>query len=523
MKIRTIILVIFCVVFLALSCLFFTLSTRSHNYNINIGDSVSFGAYEQDNDTQNGKEPIKWVVMGIYNDEAVLMSKDVLDFVPFTYFHGVDIYWELSFARDWLNNEFYKTAFSEREAGCIITTQIINNPNPVDKNEFFKSEKNTEDKVYLLSYEELKEYGLSLDYGLDKIDTYEERYEYICTHDDLDYKEEKIERRCTASVYAMTQMDSVETREFVTLENNISVPWALRSKGMGKELNGVVEESGRISLLGVVSSVKQGMRPVIRVNIKNSLFGEICDELNDKEHVFDDGLYFKELKQIDQKNHVSFQDINEKDILLFGNYEQDGNFDNGPEPIEWIVINKSEDDILLFSRYVLDLRKFDEEGVNIYWNDCSLRKWLNDTFYNMVFSEDNKKIIKKSFIDNEIGLEKDDEKGLDYDYIFIPSIEEICDENNCFVADPYLEDINRRCSATVYYKNLIDEYYEADSSRTVYTRNREMAFSYCLRSIVKSYGHNYVYIVAEDGNCSKSAIDIPQGIRPAIRISGFLK
>ena len=141
----------------------------------------------------------------------------------------------------------------------------------------------------------------------------------------------------------------------------------------------------------------------------------------------------------------------------------------------------------------------------------------------MVFSEDNKKIIKKSFIDNEIGLEKDDEKGLDYDYIFIPSIEEICDENNCFVADPYLEDINRRCSATVYYKNLIDEYYEADSSRTVYTRNREMAFSYCLRSIVKSYGHNYVYIVAEDGNCSKSAIDIPQGIRPAIRISGFLK
>ena len=40
------------------------------------------------------------------------------------------------------------------------------------------------------------------------------------------------------------------------------------------------------------------------------------------------------------------------ETLMFGSYEQDGDEENGPEPIEWIVLDKDDEgNILVISRY----------------------------------------------------------------------------------------------------------------------------------------------------------------------------
>ena len=103
------------------------------------------------------------------------------------------------------------------------------------------------------------------------------------------------------------------------------------------------------------------------------------------------------------------------DIVLCGTYEQDGNIDNGTEPIEWIVLEKSEDNVLLLSKYILEEQRFDES--TYHWEDCELREWLNDVFYDAAFSEAEKKniqnmITSKNTEDNVFCLSAAEVRGL---------------------------------------------------------------------------------------------------------------
>ena len=76
------------------------------------------------------------------------------------------------------------------------------------------------------------------------------------------------------------------------------------------------------------------------------------------------------------------------DIIIKGHYEQDNNTSNGKEAIEWIVIGKKEDSVLLLSRYCLDRITYgDRDDANNRWSYSSLRNWLNNTFIKQAFSE----------------------------------------------------------------------------------------------------------------------------------------
>ena len=48
-----------------------------------VGSSVYFGSYEQDNDTEDGAEPIEWLVLAVDNDKALLLSRYALDCQPY--------------------------------------------------------------------------------------------------------------------------------------------------------------------------------------------------------------------------------------------------------------------------------------------------------------------------------------------------------------------------------------------------------------------------------------------------------
>ena len=76
-----------------------------------------------------------------------------------------------------------------------------------------------------------------------------------------------------------------------------------------------------------------------------------------------------------------------------GAYDQDGNTDNGAEPIDWIVIADDGDHLLLLSEKVLEQKEFNDQYTETSWETCTLRTWLNGDFYNAAFNDEEKSII----------------------------------------------------------------------------------------------------------------------------------
>ena len=74
------------------------------------------------------------------------------------------------------------------------------------------------------------------------------------------------------------------------------------------------------------------------------------------------------------------------DYISFGTYEQDNDETNGKEDIEWMVLDKEEDKLLVISRYALDCKPFHSPVRSVTWDSCSLRAWLNDSFTNNAFT-----------------------------------------------------------------------------------------------------------------------------------------
>lgn len=86
----------------------------------------------------------------------------------------------------------------------------------------------------------------------------------------------------------------------------------------------------------------------------------------------------------------------EGDIVTFGRYEQDNITSNGAEKIEWIVLEVQSDRMLLLSRYGLDSERYHYRKVNVDWDTCSLRDWLNDTFLYDAFTRSERQSILSS-------------------------------------------------------------------------------------------------------------------------------
>ena len=137
-----------------------------------VGDVVKFGTYEQDNDTTNGKEEIEWMVLDVEEGKVLVVSKYALDCRSY-HDENVSVTWENCSLRGWLNDEFLNTAFADAEQAMIPTVTVSADKNP----EYSTNPGNaTQDKVFLLSIDEVKRYFDS-----------------------------DAERQCQATIYAETQ------------------------------------------------------------------------------------------------------------------------------------------------------------------------------------------------------------------------------------------------------------------------------------------------------------------------------
>lgn len=109
-------------------------------------------------------EPIKWRVLSINEDgtDAFVMADKVLDITKYYRDGSVEITWEKSDVRVWLNDTFMKTAFTEAETDAIKETTVTTAYNQWSGE---AGGNDTQDKIYLPSIEEMLEtaYGFSSD------------------------------------------------------------------------------------------------------------------------------------------------------------------------------------------------------------------------------------------------------------------------------------------------------------------------------------------------------------------------
>ncbi len=138
------------IVSLALSNDFF-LSAKAEITSINKGDIIIFGSYEQDNDTTNGQEPLEWIVLSVDGVRVLLFSRLIIDCMHFDTDESI-YQWEKSELREYLNGEFYDTAFTQKEQACILITKR----EPTDMNNKVQDRETTSDKVFLLSKDEVE-------------------------------------------------------------------------------------------------------------------------------------------------------------------------------------------------------------------------------------------------------------------------------------------------------------------------------------------------------------------------------
>ena len=449
------------------------------------GMIVPFGSYPQNK--YGFKAPIEWLVLDVKGNEALLISRKGIDCKLYNHSYVDNLTWEDCDLRKWLNSDFIKSAFSDADAKKIKVSSLENDNNPEYGT---KGGNNTNDRIFCLSIAETEKY-----FNSDE------------------------DRKCEPTAYAVQQGAYVD-------KGQNYCHWLLRSPGgnVGNFFSGnspncffaaEVFNNGKLCLCGHGVGVRGcAVRPALRI---------ICDEeLERREHEEQERrqreeLERRQLKELQAQTYKDFlaiiqTEIRKGIIIPFGSYPQN---ENGCRvPIEWLVLdikkpsltnrlfnrdNKIE--VLLISRYGLDSMPYNDDRTNITWENCDLRKWLNNDFIKSAFSEEEVKRIKFSELKNEDNREYGIKGGNDTkDRIFCLSITE---------AKQYFSiEKDRQCRPTAYARN-----------KGVYINNSNSCCYWWLRS--PGCNQNYATYVDTDGALllfGNSVNNDNDAVRPALWI-----
>ena len=227
-----------------------------------VGDTIIFGAYEQDNNTGNGKEPIEWRVLAKEGNRILVISKYGLDAKAYN-----DIYtsttWETCTLRQWLNNDFYNAAFSEEEKAAIPTVTVT----AEDNAEYSTyAGKDTNDKVFLLSIREANQYFSSDE-----------------------------DRLCAPTDYAIAQ--GAWTSDYTT-GGRAAGSWWLRSPGMVSSIAAFVRSDGLVRYSGdYVCRGSSVARPALWIDLSETVPVTTATATPGDEEILDEEDPWAEMEQ----------------------------------------------------------------------------------------------------------------------------------------------------------------------------------------------------------------------------------
>ena len=84
-------------------------------------------------------------------------------------------------------------------------------------------------------------------------------------------------------------------------------------------------------------------------------------------------------------------------IVTLGLYPQQN---DQKEPIEWLVLQEKDGQMLLVSRYCLASLPWNKERSDAVWETSDIRRWLNEEFLKTAFSEQEQSAIVFTKLDN---------------------------------------------------------------------------------------------------------------------------
>jgi hypothetical protein len=216
--------------------------------NAKAGEIITFGSYPQ---TADGTDitPIQWRVLQNSGSELFVLSEHILDCKRY---HGktagikwrdcVDITWRDCDLRQWLNDEFYNTAFTDTEKEFIKTTHCTDNG---------EGSPDTEDKVFLLSANEIK-------------DVSDKQVKDLRRAVGTDFAKLKKTDGCSLYVYDKTNKDNYIVRSGEELGCSW---WWLRTQGNKPTRAFFVGTGCSIRSYANVSSARDGVRPALKINL----------------------------------------------------------------------------------------------------------------------------------------------------------------------------------------------------------------------------------------------------------------
>ena len=330
--------------------------TRYSQVTIKKGEFLKFGNYLQNNGYS--KEPIEWLVLEVNDQETLLVSRYGLNCRRY-HQENVSTTWEQCDLRKWLNHEFLKTAFSEEEQQRIKFSEVENDDN---RQHGTRGGNDTRDRVFCLSLAEVERY----------------------------FKNDS-ERRCQPTVRAKVQGAYVSNGYCV---------WWLRSPGGTQEHASNVGSGGVVLPYGNrVGSIDDAVRPALRLiwdfNSADPAvqMSQVLENTGEKaETIMVNGTRSAPVL-FDTKS------VKKGGYIKFGNYPQQNG--NAKGPIEWLVLEVMGDKALLVSRYGLDCKQYHHDFTDITWENCFLRKWLNNVFLKAAFSAEEQQRIRLSEVAND--------------------------------------------------------------------------------------------------------------------------
>ena len=202
-------------------------------YALNAGDTYSFGTYEQDNNTTNGKEDIEWLVLSKEGGKILAISQYALDCQRYNN-ENKSVTWETCTLRKWLNDTFLNAAFSSEEQAMIPTVKVSADKNPDNRTNPGNS---TNDQIFLLSVPEVKRYFSS---------------------DEA--------RKCVPTAYAIAQ--GAYTSANNSVGGKATCLWWLRSPGYDSDIAANVNYAGSVYLPGYyISCVTYAVRPAMWIDL----------------------------------------------------------------------------------------------------------------------------------------------------------------------------------------------------------------------------------------------------------------
>ena len=188
---------------------------------------------------------------------------------------------------------------------------------------------------------------------------------------------------------------------------------------------------------------------------KNKLESVKSSELGNKEDIFKSvetelkNEIAKKKKEIGNRISTVYIEIaplmgikgingNVGDTVEYGNSLSDN------KRIEWQILDVQGSRKVLIAKHFVDLRPYNTESKAVTWETCTLRKWLNNEFYNNAFSDFEKGMITETLVKADPNPEEKTSPGRDTkDKVFLLSIKE---------AEQYFKtDADRKCDGKFYW------------------------------------------------------------------------